>query len=56
MASTTPCFHAVGVDELYDLVEMTGSELAVIDADTTVRRFAVELRWSQAYHRLACGF
>jgi len=48
--------QAVGVDELHDLAEMTGTELAVIDADTTVRRFAAELRWSQAYHRLARGF
>ncbi|ROO62008.1 L-arabinose isomerase [Micromonospora sp. Llam0] len=48
--------QSVGVDELHDLAEMTGTELAVIDADTTVRRFAAELRWSQAYHRLARGF
>ncbi|WJK43107.1 L-arabinose isomerase [Solwaraspora sp. WMMA2056] len=48
--------QAVGVDELHDLAEMTGTELAVIDADTTTRRFAAELRWSQAYHRLARGF
>ncbi|MFV2020642.1 L-arabinose isomerase [Micromonospora sp. LOL_023] len=48
--------QAVGVDELFDLAEMTGTELAVIDADTTVRRFAAELRWNQAYHRLARGF
>jgi L-arabinose isomerase len=48
--------QAVTTDDLFDLAEMTGTELAVIDADTTVRRFADELRWSQAYHRLAKGF
>jgi L-arabinose isomerase len=47
--------QAVGVEELDDLAEMTGTELVVIDADTTTRRFARELRWSQAYHRLARG-
>jgi L-arabinose isomerase len=31
-------------------------EPVVIDADTTSRRLASELRWSQAYHRLAQGF
>ena len=29
---------------------------AVSDADTTVRHFTRELRWNQAYHRLAQGF
>jgi L-arabinose isomerase len=28
----------------------------VIDADTRTDRFARELRWNQAYHRLAQGF
>jgi L-arabinose isomerase len=45
----------VGVEELNDLAEMLGVELLVIDADTTPRRFAAELRWNQAYHRLAQG-
>jgi L-arabinose isomerase len=44
---------ALGVEELYDLAELTRTELLVIDADTTPRRFARELRWNQAYHRLA---
>jgi L-arabinose isomerase len=35
---------------------MTGTELALIDAGTTVRRFTQELRWNQAYYRLARGF
>ncbi|MFB6720947.1 L-arabinose isomerase [Kribbella sp. NPDC056345] len=47
---------ALGIDELADLAEMTHTELAVIDADTTTRRFTQELRWSQAYYRLARGF
>ena len=47
--------QAVGIEELYDLADMTGVELAVIDADTTPRRFADELRWNQAYYRLARG-
>ncbi|MER7538420.1 L-arabinose isomerase [Streptomyces sp. NPDC097704] len=47
---------AVGTDELDDLAEMLGVELLVIDDDTTMRRFTKELRWNQAYHRLAQGF
>ncbi|MFF5228951.1 L-arabinose isomerase [Dactylosporangium sp. NPDC000521] len=47
---------AVGTEELADLADMTGTELLVIDADTTVRQFAKEVRWNQAYHRLARGF
>ena len=34
---------------------MTGTELVLIDADTTVRGFTEELRWNQAYYRLAQG-
>ncbi|TDB74711.1 L-arabinose isomerase [Micromonospora sp. KC723] len=48
--------QAVGVEELYDLSEMVSTELVVIDADTTTRRLADELRWNQAYYRLARGF
>ncbi len=47
---------AVGVDELYDLAEMLSTELLVIDANTTPRQFAKEVRWNQAYYRLARGF
>ncbi|MEV5409943.1 L-arabinose isomerase [Thermopolyspora sp. NPDC052614] len=46
---------SVGVEELTDLADMLGVELLVIDAATTTRRFAAELRWNQAYHRLAQG-
>ncbi|MFF5456029.1 L-arabinose isomerase [Streptomyces sp. NPDC012950] len=44
---------ALGGEELDDLAEMLRTELAVIDEDTTVRTFTRELRWNQAYHRLA---
>jgi L-arabinose isomerase len=46
---------AVGTDELHDLAHMAGVELVIIDGETTSRRFADELRWSQAYHHLAQG-
>ncbi|MFC7886196.1 L-arabinose isomerase [Streptomyces sp. NPDC057376] len=46
---------ALGTEELEDLAEMLHVELAVIDSDTTVRGFTRELRWNQAYHRLAQG-
>ncbi|MEV0970726.1 L-arabinose isomerase [Microtetraspora glauca] len=46
---------AVGAEELTDFADMLGVELLVIDADTTPRQFAKELRWNQAYHRLARG-
>jgi L-arabinose isomerase len=51
----TTLSSAVGTEELTDLATMTGTELVVIDAATTTRRFANELRWNQAYHRLARG-
>jgi L-arabinose isomerase len=46
---------AIGIDELWDFAEMARTELVVIDEATTTRSFANELRWSQAYHRLAQG-
>jgi L-arabinose isomerase len=46
---------AVDIDILTDLAEMTGVELLVIDADTNLREFAKEIRWNQAYYRLAAG-
>jgi L-arabinose isomerase len=46
---------AIGVDELWDFAEMARTELVVIDEATTPRSFANELRWSQAYRRLAQG-
>lgn len=46
---------AIGLDVLADFAEMTATEIAVIDAETTPRSFQRELRWSAAYHRLAEG-
>jgi len=46
---------AVGVEVLQDFAEMSGTEIVVIDADTTPRSFQRELRWNAAYHRLAEG-
>ncbi|WP_026343410.1 L-arabinose isomerase [Nocardia sp. BMG111209] len=48
--------RAVGIETLTDFAEMTGVELLTIDADTTGRRFIREIRWNQAYYRLAQGF
>ena len=44
---------AIGREVFDDFAEMTGTELVVIDADTTPRSFQRELRWNAAYHRLA---
>src|SRR5215211_7849164 len=46
---------ALSTDHLWDLSEMTATELALIDGGTTTRRFTHELRWNQACHRLAQG-
>jgi L-arabinose isomerase len=46
---------AIGREVLEDFAEMTGTEVVVIDADTTPRGFQRELRWNAAYHRLAEG-
>ncbi|MFC0624165.1 L-arabinose isomerase [Kribbella deserti] len=44
---------AIGVEELTDLADMVRTELLVIDNDTTTRQLTKEIRWNQAYHRLA---
>ncbi|WP_250034871.1 L-arabinose isomerase [Paractinoplanes maris] len=46
----------VGTEELTDLAEMLSTELLVIDDSTTIRQFTKEVRWNQAYYRLARGF
>jgi L-arabinose isomerase len=46
---------AVGIEVFRDFAEIAGTELLVIDDDTTVRGFQRELRWNQAYYRLAQG-
>ncbi|MCC9306506.1 L-arabinose isomerase [Kitasatospora sp. RB6PN24] len=48
--------RAFGTDVLDDLAEMLAVELVVIDESTSIRRFTRELRWNQAYYRLAQGF
>jgi L-arabinose isomerase len=47
---------AIGTDVMDDFAEILGVELLVIDADTRSRTFTKEIRWNQAYHRLAAGF
>jgi len=46
---------AVGIEVFQDFAEIAGIELLVIDDDTTVRGFQREVRWNQAYYRLAQG-
>jgi len=45
----------LGTEILVDFAEISGIELVVIDAETRMRDFTRELRWNQAYHRLARG-
>jgi L-arabinose isomerase len=47
--------QAVGTEELNDFAAMIGTELVVIDANTTTRQFGNELRWNSAFHRLGLG-
>ena len=46
---------AVGIEVFRDFAEMARTELLVIDGSTTVRAFEQEIRWNQAYYRLAQG-
>lgn len=46
---------AVPTETLRDYAAIAGVELALIDDNTTVHRFADELRWNAAWHRLARG-
>ena len=46
---------SVGVDVFRDFAEMAGTELLVIDDDTTLRDFKREVNWNAAYYRLAQG-
>ncbi|MEU4393943.1 L-arabinose isomerase [Kribbella sp. NPDC023855] len=46
---------SVTSDELNDLATMLRTELLTIDANTDARQFQKEIRWNQAYHRLALG-
>ena len=44
---------AVGVEALTDYADIAKTELLVIDEDTSLRQLTKELRWNQAYYRLA---
>jgi L-arabinose isomerase len=44
---------ALGTEAFADLAELAGIELLVIGDETCSRQFAKELRWNQAYYRLA---
>jgi L-arabinose isomerase len=46
---------AVGIEVFHDFAEIARTELLVIDKTTTQRDFAREVRWNQAYYRLAHG-
>ncbi|HEY1776947.1 MAG TPA: L-arabinose isomerase [Solirubrobacteraceae bacterium] len=46
---------ALDIEVIADFAEIAGIELLVIDERTRMRDFANELRWNQAYHRLARG-
>ena len=45
----------IGTETLTDLTDMLAIELALIDEQTTTAHFTQQLRWNQAYHRLARG-
>ena len=47
--------RAIGTEVFEDLAEIAGIELVVIDGRTRIRDIANELRWNQAYYRLAGG-
>ncbi len=46
---------AVGLEVFRDFAEMADVELLVIDEDTSLPQFQREMRWNQAYYRLARG-
>ena len=54
-AHHTALSRALGPEPLADLADMAGIELLLIDEATTTASFAREVRWNQAYHRLARG-
>ncbi|MFZ0530491.1 MAG: L-arabinose isomerase [Propionicimonas sp.] len=47
---------ALTSEHLTDLAEMLSLELALIGRETRTTQFLKELRWNNAYHRLALGF
>ncbi len=55
-AHHTVMTNNVGIDVFRDFAEIASTELVVIENGTTVRDVQRELRWNQAYYRLARGF
>jgi L-arabinose isomerase len=47
--------RSIGTEAFADFAEIAGLELLVIDERTRIRDVANELRWNQAYYRLAGG-
>lgn len=47
---------ALTAEHLTDLADMLGTELALIGKETKTAQFLKELRWNNAYYRLALGF
>ncbi|MEJ2150924.1 MAG: L-arabinose isomerase, partial [Chloroflexota bacterium] len=47
--------QSITVEHLEDFAEIAGMEFLLIDRETTLRAFKKELRWNQAYYRLARG-
>jgi len=47
---------ALDSEVIVDFAEIAGLELLRIDGETRIRDFRNELRWNQAYYRLAQGF
>lgn len=47
---------ALSLEAFEDFAEIARTELVVIDRGTNLRELARELRWNQAYYRLAQGF
>jgi L-arabinose isomerase len=46
---------ALTTEHVLDLAGILGTELVVIDSETTMRTFVKELRWNSAFYRLAQG-
>jgi L-arabinose isomerase len=46
---------ALGIEAFRDFADIAETELLVIDASTTLREFTSQVRWNQAYYRLAGG-
>ena len=54
-AHHTAFSQAVTAEMLEDFADMAGIEFLLIDGATDLRRFKQEMRWNQAYWRLAAG-